>query len=487
MPRLLVIDHEQVTHEFCWQLSRNTNIALVSATSAAEGLASFERQRPDVVLLDVGLPDLNGLETFRRLHEIDAKVPVIFLTGESTTASAIEAMAMGAYEYLLKPVALETLSRLVARALEDSRLMRVPTEGTLAQADVDAPDALVGCCPGMHAVYKSIGRVAPQDVTVLILGESGTGKELVARAIYQFSRRAGQPFLAINCAAIPEPLLESELFGHEKGAFTGANQKRIGKFEQCSGGTLFLDEVGDMTPLTQTKMLRVLQGQEFERVGGNDNVKTNVRVIAATNRDLEQLVAAGQFRQDLFYRLSVYTIWLPPLRERQQDLPLLVNHFVSRFSRELGKRVEGVVPEAMEILRRHAWPGNIRELQSVIKRALLETTGPVIVPGCWTAALRMESVPRRPVSAEHASAANDLDDIVDERLRAGSKNLYAECLAATEQRIFSRVLRHTRGNLSQSAQILGIHRATLRTKLGVLGIAREANALPGALQSATAS
>ena len=232
----------------------------------------------------------------------------------------------------------------------------------------------------MQEVYKAIGRVAPQDVTVLILGESGTGKELVARAIYQHSRRAAGPFLAINCAAIPETLLESELFGHEKGAFTGADRRRIGKFEQCHGGTLFLDEIGDMTPLTQTKVLRVLQEQQFERVGGNETIQTDVRVIAATNRDLEQLIAAGQFRSDLYYRLNVFTIRLPPLRERDDDLPLLVMHFLRRFSRELGKDTYGIAPEALDVLRRHPWPGNVRELQSVLKQALLQATGPILAP-----------------------------------------------------------------------------------------------------------
>ena len=240
----------------------------------------------------------------------------------------------------------------------------------------------------MQEVYKAIGRVAPQDVTVLILGESGTGKELVARAIYHYSKRAPGPFLAINCAAIPENLLESELFGHEKGAFTGADRKRIGKFEQASGGTLFLDEIGDMTPLTQTKILRVLQGQEFERVGGNEPIRADVRVVAATNRDLEKMVAEGTFRGDLYYRLNVYTIRLPPLRERGDDLPLLAEHFVRRFGRELGKDVRGVSPEAMELLRRYPWPGNVRELQSVVKQALLGTTGPVVLPEFLPAAVR---------------------------------------------------------------------------------------------------
>src|SRR5687768_1539613 len=285
MPTLLVIDDEPSILHFFRRAFPGPDVTLQTASTAAEGVEAVSRERPDVVVLDINLPDASGLETFRRIHRIDPKVPVIFITGHGTMATAIEAMRLGAYEYLLKPLELDQLSDLVERAFEISRLMRVPAvipEGGEAQED---SDAVLGRCPAMQEVYKAIGRVAPQDVTVLILGESGTGKELVARAIYHYSNRAKGPFLAINCAAIPEALLESELFGHEKGAFTGADRKRIGKFEQASGGTLFLDEIGDMSPVTQTKILRVLQGQEFERVGGNQTVRTDVRLIAATNRN----------------------------------------------------------------------------------------------------------------------------------------------------------------------------------------------------------
>ena len=262
-------------------------------------------------------------------------------------------MKLGAFDYLLKPLELAHLRELVARACDISRLMRVPavTEDEPIQ---EPADVLVGRCPAMQDVYKAIGRVAPQDVTVLIRGESGTGKELVARAIYHHSRRAAAPFLAVNCAAIPETLLESELFGHEKGAFTGAERKRIGKFEQCSGGTLFLDEIGDMTPLTQTKILRVLQDQQFERVGGNETIQTDVRIIAPPIMIWSSSVAAGRFRSDLYYRLSVFPIMLPPLRERGDDLPLLVEHFLKRLGPELGKEVQEIAPETLDVLRQYA-------------------------------------------------------------------------------------------------------------------------------------
>ena len=305
-------------------------------------------------------------------------------------------------------------------------------------------------------------------MTVLILGETGTGKEVAARAIYHYSRRSAGPFLAINCAAIPESLLESELFGHEKGAFTGADRRRIGKFEQCHKGTLFLDEIGDMTPLTQTKILRVLQEQQFERVGGDETIRTDVRVIAATNRDLERLIAAGRFRSDLYYRLKVCTIRLPPLRERGEDLPLLVMHFLRRFGSELGKDTYGVTPEAMDELRRHPWPGNVRELQSVLKQALVQTNSPILAPESLAAAIPA-AAHRVPTPAPRSDAV-DLGQFLEQRLRAGTENLYAEWLALTERDLLTRVLRHTGWNQVRAAKTLGINRSTLRAKIASLGI-----------------
>ena len=333
-------------------------------------------------------------------------------------------------------------------------------------------DLLVGKCPAMQEVYRSIGRVAAKDVTVLILGESGTGKEVVARAIYNYSPRSSGRFLAINCAAIPEQLLESELFGHEKGSFTGADRKRIGKFELCNEGTLFLDEIGDMTPLMQTKILRVLQDQQFERVGGNETIQTNARLIAATNRNLEQMIADGDFRSDLYYRLNVYTIQLPPLRERGEDLELLVRHFLKRFGHELEKQVTDVAPEAMKLLRDYSWPGNIRELQSVVKHILLEATGPLIVPAFIPSFLRNKSAADSAAASPHTG----LGQRTRERLEAGSMNIYAEIVAQAERELFSEVLRFTGGNLSLAARRLGISRTTLRAKLAAQGILIERHA-----------
>ncbi len=282
------------------------------ARTGEDGVRSVTERAPDVVLLDLRLPDLSGLEVYRLIRQIDARIPVVFITAATAAEHAIEAMKQGAYDYLLKPLDTQQLRRVVGQALELSRLSREPAIVAESPPEEERGDAIIGCCPAMLEVFKAIGRVAAQDVTVLITGESGTGKELVARAIYQHGARANGPFLAINCAAIPENLLESELFGHEKGSFTGAERRRIGKFEQCSGGTLFLDEVGDMPMATQCKVLRLLQDQSFERVGSNETIQTDVRMIAATNRDLEEEAAGGKYRADLYYRLSVFTIHLPP-------------------------------------------------------------------------------------------------------------------------------------------------------------------------------
>ena len=338
MATLLLIDDDpdllpdQVGHVFPAPAHR-----VVIARTGSEGLERVADARPDVILLDLRLPDQSGLDVLKQLRRLDARIPVVLVTVVRSADSAIEAMRQGAYDYLLKPLDLQKLDRVIGEALKVARLMREPAVVVETPPDDNPPgEAIVGSCPAMQEVYKAIGRVADQTFPVLITGESGTGKELVARAIYQHGPRAKAPFLALNCAAIPENLLESELFGHEKGAFTGADRRRIGKFEQCSGGTLFLDEIGDMPPATQAKMLRVLQEQTFERVGGNETIRTDVRLIAATHRDLKAWSADGKFRPDLYYRLGVFTIHLPPLRERGDDLPLLVRHFLRRFGRELG-------------------------------------------------------------------------------------------------------------------------------------------------------
>jgi two-component system nitrogen regulation response regulator GlnG len=438
------------------------------ALTGEEGLRRVATQLPDVILLDIHLPDLSGLEVYQRVRQIDARIPVIFITWAATADTAIEAMKEGAYDYLFKPLDLARLRSVVVQAMELGRLMRRPAVVTETPPVEDAGDAIIGRCQAMGDVYKAIGRVAAQNVIALITGESGTGKELVARAIYQHSPRARGPFLAINCAAIPENLLESELFGHERGAFTGADRKRIGKFEQCSGGTLFLDEIGDMPLATQAKILRVLQDQSFERVGGNETIRTDVRLIAATHRDLKAWAAEGKFRQDLYYRLSVFTIALPALRERGDDLPMLVQHYVRRFGRELGREVQEITPQALEVLRRYHWPGNVRELQGVLKQALLQASGTVLIP-----AFLPESLGATP--GQDAQAPGTEDDFsfaafILRRLQEGTKTLSAEAHQHLDRLLLPLALRHTKGNQVQAARLLGISRQTLRAKTRELGL-----------------
>jgi DNA-binding NtrC family response regulator len=468
VPTLLIVDDEDSILAAFRRAFRDSPVEVVTASTGAEGLRLAGEHRPDAVVLDVRLPDRTGLEVLRELQALDARCPVVFITGQGTTDTAIEAMKLGAFDYLLKPLELAHLRGVLDRALAISRLMRVPAVVAAdGPADDDRADAIVGRCPAMQEVYKSIGRVAAQDVTVLITGESGTGKELVARAIYQHGKRADKAFLAVNCAAIPEPLLESELFGHEKGAFTGADRRRIGKFEQCDGGTLFLDEVGDMSPVLQAKLLRVLQDQRFQRLGGAETIHTDVRILAATNVNLEAAVAAGRFRQDLYYRLSVFTLHLPPLRERGDDLPLLIRHYARRFSRELGKDVRDVAPDALEVLRHNSWPGNVRELQSTLKQALLRATGPVLLsdflPGTTGG-------PEQLPSPAGEGADQGLEELIEQHLREGRDGLYDAAVRWLERRLLTRVLRHTGGNQVQAAKILGINRGSVRSKARELGI-----------------
>ena len=379
MSRILVVDDEPADLRLVSHALEKLGHEIHTAETAKNALKVLRKVQPQAAVLDIMLPDGNGLDLLKKIREIDDHLPVILMTSTSDSGTAIRAMTHGALDHLVKPIDVLELREVVERALKIRELTEKPIA---VNSDVGSVDthSIIGKCHEMQEVYKSIGIVAGQDVTVLIRGESGTGKELVARALYQYSERVTGPFLAVNCAAIPEALLESELFGHEKGSFTGADKKRIGKFEQSSGGTLFLDEIGDMSPVLQAKVLRVLQEKTFERVGGNDVISSDVRVIAATNRNLEKMVSNGEFRADLYYRLNGFTIHLPRLKERGADLEMLVNHFRRVVNRELNKNVREVSADAMEVLRGHDWPGNIRELQNVIRQSVLKTSGPVLLP-----------------------------------------------------------------------------------------------------------
>jgi two-component system, NtrC family, nitrogen regulation response regulator GlnG len=463
MATVLIIDDEESVRYSFRRVFAAGGLDVLTAASALDGLAQVRASDPDVVVLDLQLPDRSGLDVFREIHADSPKRPVIFITAHGTTETAIEAMKAGAFDYLLKPVDLDRLSQLLERALEAARLMRVPA----ILPDDDRQDRIVGRSSVMQEMCKAIGRLAPQDVNVLILGESGTGKELVARALYHHGRRSGRPFLAVNCAALPEALLESDLFGHERGAFTGADRRRVGKFEQCDGGTLFLDEIGDMAPALQAKMLRVLQDQRFERVGGAETLQTDVRVLAATNQDLERLVAEGRFRKDLYYRLNAVSVRVPPLRERREDVAELAHFFLFRLDRELGLDLRGLSPEVLEILQTHPWPGNVRELQGVIKRSMLNASGHLILPEFLPE--QFHDIARPSLPAVAVPESFELASFIEARL-SGPGGLHAEVIAAVERVLLTRVLHHTRGYQTQASELLGLSRPTLRHKLRSLGV-----------------
>jgi DNA-binding NtrC family response regulator len=437
------------------------------ASTGNLGLEHIGASAPDVIVLDLCRSDQSGLKVLEQIRGLNACIPVVVVSQSGGADAAIEAMKQGAHDCLFKPLDPNELRRVVGDALDAAKRMREPVVVAEPAPDTSVDGAIVGACPAMREVYKAIGRVAGHNVPVLITGASGTGKELVARAIYEHSARAKAPYLALNCAAIPENLLESEVFGHEKGAFTGADRKRIGKFEQCNGGTIFLDEIGDMPLSLQAKILRLLQDQTFERVGGNETIHTDVRLIAATNRDLKALSAEGNFRPDLYYRLGVFTIHLPPLRERGDDLLLLVRHYLRRFNRELSRDIREVAPEALERLRTYSWPGNIRELESVLKQALLQASGTALLPAFLPDRLGSQSelLPARSGEEPGPEAF-----VLRPQLGTEVRDLYAETHRHLDRLLMPRVLEYTRGNLQQAAHLLGIARQTLRLKLRDLGL-----------------
>jgi two-component system nitrogen regulation response regulator GlnG len=477
MPSLLVVDDEPNVLYSLEKALGGDGLKVFTAATGRQAIELVRQRPPDVVLLDLRLADLNGLDVLDHIRRLDPHLPVVLITAYSTTETAIEAMKRGAFDYLLKPVDFHQLRAVVGRAVEVNRLARVPAVFAEGDEDEGEVDRIVGRCAAMQEVYKAIGRVAPQDVTVLVLGESGTGKELVARALYQHSKRAGGPFLAINCAAIPEALLESELFGHEEGAFTGASRRRIGKFEQADGGTVFLDEIGDMTPATQAKVLRLLQQQRFERLGGNDTVQVEVRIIAATNHDLAADAAAGRFRADLLYRLNGFTIRLPPLRERPGDVPLLVGHFIRLLNRDLDRQVRSVSAEGLQLLEGYSWPGNVRELQGAIRSALVHAAGDVLTPECLPPNVREGRPCGRTAAPADGAEPEDLAGLVARLLRTGETDVYRKASLAADRLILEAVLRHVQGSQVRASNLLGISRTTLRAKLRALGLMVEKHLL----------
>ncbi|HEV2390776.1 MAG TPA: sigma-54 dependent transcriptional regulator [Verrucomicrobiae bacterium] len=478
MSKLLLIDDEADVQYSFQRIFDSPDIELTTASSGEEGLRLLPRLKPDLVLMDVRMGGMSGLETLRRLRQLDSKLLVILMTAYGTTQTAIEAMKLGAYDYLLKPFDVPKLKEIVSKALKAALDMRqvVSYQPLLESEDYEL--GIVGRSEPMQQVFKLIGQLAASDATALITGESGTGKELVARAIYHHSNRSQHPFLAVNCAAIPEQLLESELFGHERGAFTGATLQRIGKFEQCNRGTLFLDEIGDMTPATQTKILRVLQSGTFERVGGNQPLKVDVRIIAATNKPLEQAVAARQFREDLFYRLNVVRIHIPPMRERREDIRLLVNYFLSKFAKDQAVPPRSIAPSALKALEKHHWPGNVRELENVIRRALVMAKGEAILTSDLPAEISGAAVAGSATTSPLApgdSAGTDVAVLARQLFQWARRDPKLKIIPAVERELVIQALKDTEGNQVHAAKLLGITRATLRKRVEKFGIQKELN------------
>jgi nitrogen regulation protein NR(I) len=479
MSKLLLIDDEADVRYSFQRILDSPEIEVTTAASGEEGLRLIPKLKPDLLIMDVRMAGITGLETLRRIRQMDSKLLVILMTAYGTTQTAIEAMKLGAYDYLLKPFDVPKLKEIIANAFKAARDMTqvVSYQPLLEEEDYEL--GIVGRSEPMQQVFKLIGQLAASDATALISGESGTGKELVARAIYHHSNRSDQPFLAVNCAAIPEQLLESELFGHERGAFTGATMQRIGKFEQCNHGTLFLDEIGDMTPATQTKILRVLQSGAFERVGGNVPIRVDVRIIAATNRPLEQAVAGRQFREDLFYRLNVVRIHVPPLRERREDIRLLVNYFLKTFAKEQERPPRAIAPSVVRTLEKYHWPGNVRELENVIRRALVVAKGDAILPSDLPVEVAGQGAPgsgggQVPATAGEGTAA-DIVPLARQLFQWVRRDPKLKVIPTVERELVIQALKETEGNQVHAAKLLGITRATLRKRIEKFHIERELN------------
>ena len=458
--KILVIDDDPQLRQSFVKLLIQEGFQVSGTVSGEDGLLMINEDMPDLVITDVRLPGMNGLETFRAIRKLDSRLPVIVMTAFGTTEMAIEATKLGAYDYVLKPFDIPDMLKLIKQAIEAGRLMRSQLK---MGDDPETPDeAIIGRSSTMQEVYKAIGRAAPTDATVLIRGESGTGKELMARAIYQHSLRVGKPFLVINCVAIPETLLESELFGYEKGAFTGAAHRRVGKFEQASGGTLFLDEIGDMPLSIQAKILRMLQERSIERLGGRETIEVDVRILAATNRNLETAIEEGRFRQDLYYRLNVVSLNLPPLRERQGDVPLLGEYFLNRFALNMNIPNPGVTQDAKALLSSHTWPGNVRELANCMEKCLIFARGrPLtredVAAQIFGGVYKPGHIPSAPDEAIRKWAR--------QALAAGGDNMLTELTDHVVALIISEALNIAGGNRTRTAELLGLSRPTLLAKM----------------------
>jgi nitrogen regulation protein NR(I) len=462
--KILVVDDEESVR-YSFQRAFGSDYHIVTVETGEEALSEIERNSPELIFLDLRMPKMSGLEVLMRIKVDHPKLPVILMTAYSDTDTVIEAMKLGAFDYVSKPFENWEIKQLIEKGLEayemgkDTILFQRETE--------EGEDKIIGSSRVMREIYKTIGRVAESDTTVLIQGESGTGKELVARAIHNHGRRKEKPFLAVNCAAIPEPLLESELFGYEKGAFSGADSRKIGKFEQSSTGTIFLDEIGDMSLMTQSKILRVLQDQTVERLGGKETIKVDIRVLAATNQNLEKAVQEKRFREDLFYRLNVVTLFLPPLRERVEDIPELVEYFISRFKQEASSPVQGISPELLRLFKSYSWPGNVRELENVLKKAFILTKSAVLTREDFSCLKDLE--PRSDLERfeKELSLLLEIPFQMKDQLKG---EFYQKIIELVERHLIEKTLREVGNNQVKAAELLGINRITLRKRIKDFGL-----------------
>jgi two-component system nitrogen regulation response regulator NtrX len=473
-PRILVVDDEAAIRDSLRMILEYEHYEFTGAASGQDAIAQVQRDRPDLVLLDIKMPAMDGMEVLRKLHAIDPTLPVVMISGHGTTATAVEAIRSGATDFLDKPLSSERVIVTIQNVLEQSELRQENRELKLA---MEAKYEIVGGSPALRKVLEAVQRAAPTNATVMLLGESGVGKELVARTIHRNSPRAGQRFIQVNCAAIPEELIESELFGHEKGSFTGATEKQIGKFEQADRGTIFLDEVGDMSAKTQAKVLRVLQEQEVERLGSARTIKVDVRVIAATNKNLEEAIERGEFREDLFFRLNVIPIQVPPLRERREDIPQLVQHFAKLTSEEHNLKPKRFDPRAMEALQRYRWRGNIRELRNTVERLMIMAPGDVIRVEDLPVEVRTDgssaSLPSRPVAQAEAGVSAPQGGRLPNTSDTPPPGTLREFKEAAERAFLVGKLRENNWNISKTAEALDTPRSNLYKKLEQYGIKQE--------------
>jgi DNA-binding NtrC family response regulator len=466
MARILIIEDDNSVASALQDLLRAEGFEVEMQTDSAAGLAAALSGTHDVVVTDLQMPGVSGLQIIEQLQAAKPHLPVILITAFHTTEVAIRAIKLGAYDYLLKPIDPSEFLSILKRALESTRLLAKPLDMGTGDA-TSVREAIIGKSRMMQEVYKEIGRVAAMPVIVLIRGDTGTGKELVARAIHQHSDRAARPFITVNCAAIPENLLESELFGHEAGSFTGAKGRHIGRFEQANGGTIFLDEIGDISPATQVKLLRVLQEKTIQRVGGKETIPIDVRILSATHRNLEEAIESKEFRLDLFHRLNVAVIYLPPLSQRREDIPELINYFLTRYSAEFNLERPSIAADAASYLQQQPWPGNVRELENIVRKALIASRGyPISVEHVRSAF----SKPAPPRPAGDQKLADYVTELLAQAQLAENGNASEALIEAVERELYGQAIRLANGDQTKAARWLGVSRPTMREKLTRYGL-----------------